>query len=96
MGRRRWVCAVTAVSTGRSLAAMYIYVRKSAMEGSVVLSGRPTVSMRGIHISGDGVCARRVGYVLGCPFRDVLLVQSWHEVRQGFEGCLFILEAGAL
>jgi hypothetical protein len=29
---------------------MYINVRKSAMERSVVLSGRPTVSMRWIHV----------------------------------------------
>jgi hypothetical protein len=47
--------------------------------------------------SDDGVCARRVGNVLGGPYRDVLLVRCSHEVRQASEGCLFIaLEAGSL
>lgn len=42
--------------------------------------------------SDDVVCARRVGNVLAGPFGYVGVTKASHEVRQGFEGCLLILE----
>jgi hypothetical protein len=63
------------------------------MQRSMVLSGRPAVSVRWIH---DGVCARRVGNVLDGPFQKVFLDGCWYEIRQGFEGVLCILEVCAL
>jgi hypothetical protein len=90
---RRWVCPVTAISTDRSLAGLYIYVRESTMQRSMVFSGRPAVSMCWVH---DGVCARRMGNVLDGLFQEAFLRGYWYEIRQGFEGVLCILEVCAL
>ena len=88
---RRWIWPVTRRQcSSKSRLDVYRRTRKCDAVGYGLLWAASR--LYALDSSDDVVCARRVGNVLAGPFVDDWVTKASHEIRQGFEGCLLILE----